>query len=65
MQEKLLICQSVELGEPALGKGPKGFDAIHVIFATGKFVLAVKDAVVVVAIEDKAIIGLPSICKDG
>lgn len=46
MQEEVLIRKSVKLSQSPFRKKPKGFYAIYVTFAQGKFVFNVKNTVI-------------------
>ena len=64
MQDELIILDSVELRESSFGEGPEGLYAVDVAFPAHELVLAVKDPVMVVAVENEAVVGLPSVGVD-
>ena len=57
-QEELFISQSIKLSPPSFSEAPKAFNAVDMEFSSCKFILRRVDAIVVIAIEDEAIIGL-------
>ena len=65
MQEELFIGEPIKFGKPSFCESPEAFNAIDVAFSSCELVLGVVDTVVVIAIEDEAIIGFPAICMDG
>ena len=58
---ELVRIATVELGESALGKTPEVLDSIYMAFSPCKFVLAVKNSVMVVAVENQAVVSLPAV----
>ena len=58
---KLVRIATVELGESALGETPKVPDSVYMTFSSGKFVLAVKNSVMVVAVQNQAVVSLPAV----
>ena len=54
-----------ELGQAQFGETPKALDAVDVVFAPCELVFMMMDAVMFVAAQDKAVVGLPAIGIDG
>ena len=53
---------AVELHQSTFGKGPKSFDAVDVAAATGKFILAMRNTIVLLKSEiDQAVVTAPAI----
>ena len=44
-----------------LGESPKVLDSVYMTFSSGKFVLAVKNSVMVVAVQNQAVVSLPAV----
>ena len=61
MQDELIFFYSVELGEPSFGEGPESLDAVDVALSPDELVLAMEDSIMVVAVEDQAVVGLPAV----
>ena len=61
MQVKGTSRDAIELLQPPFGEAPEALDAIDVIFAARKLVLMMMDAVMLVATQNKAVIGLPAV----
>ncbi len=64
MQDELIVFYSVELHEPSFSEWPEGLNAVDVELASNKLVLAMENSVVVVAIDDQAVAGFPSVGVD-
>ena len=65
IQRELVRWNAVELREPPFRKAPEALDAVHVGFPSHEFILAMEDTVMVVAIEDEAVVGSPTVRMDG
>ena len=52
---------TVEFGEPPFGEAPEIFDSVHMAFPSCEFVFTMKNTVVVVAVENQAVISLPAV----
>ena len=61
MQDKFCIGWTVEFCKAPFGVTPKTFDAVDVRFATCKFVFVMENAVVIIAIQNEAIVGFSTI----
>ncbi len=61
VNEKLFLPDSAKFRHAKLRKTPEGFDAINVIFSTGKLIGMVVDSVVPKAVCDKSVVSLPTI----
>ena len=64
MQDELIVLDSVELREPSFSEGPEGLYAVDVALASNELVPAVEDPVMVVAVEDEPVVGLPAVGVD-
>ena len=64
MEDELILPDSVELREPSLGEGPEGLYSVDMAFPADELVAAMVDPVMVVAIEDEPVVGLPAIGVD-
>ena len=53
---ELIRIATVELGESALGETPEVLDSVYMAFPSGKFILAVKNSVMVVSVENQAVV---------
>jgi len=65
VEEKVLGTDAAQFGEAQLGKAPEALDAIDVVFSAGELVLVMVDAVMLVAAQDEAVIGLPAVGING
>ena len=61
MYYELVRIATVELGESVLGETPKVLDSVYMTFSSGKFILAVKNSVMGVAVENQAVVTLPAV----
>ena len=61
---KFFFPDSMQFREPKLGVTPKAFYTVNMVFASGKFIFMVMDAVVLVAVGHQPIISLPAIGID-
>lgn len=54
--------ESIELHEPGLGKGPKGFDAVNMVPSPGELVLAMMDAIMLFVTQvHQAVVASPAV----
>ena len=65
VEEKVFGTDAAQLGETQFGKAPEALNAIDVIFSAGELVLVMVDAVLLVATQDEAVIGLPAVGING
>lgn len=65
VENEVFVTDAAQLREAQFGEAPEGLDAIDVILTAGELVLVMMDAVVFVATQDKAVVGLPSVGVDG
>ena len=56
---------AAELGEAQLGEAPEAFDAVDVVLSARELVLVMMDAVVLVAAQHQAVVGLPAVGING
>ena len=61
VDEEAIPAHAVEFGQPGFGKAPKAYDAVDVVFAPGKLVGLMVDAVVAKASGDQHIASQPSV----
>ena len=64
VKEEAILAHAAQFEEAELGVTPKAFDPVDVIFAAGELILVMMDAVVFVAFEDEAVVGLPAVGVD-
>ena len=64
VEEEAIFANAAQFKEAEFGVAPKGFDAVDVVFAACELVLVMMDAVVFVALEDEAVVSLPSVGVD-
>ena len=57
--EELVRIPTVELGKSALGETPEVLDSVYMPFSLGKFVLAVENSVMVIAVQNQSFVSLP------
>ena len=65
VEEKVLGTDAAQFGEAQRGEAPEALDAIDVIFSAGELILVMVNAVVLVAAQDEAVIGLPAVGING
>ena len=61
MEDKVLSPDAAQFSKAQLGEAPEAFDAVDVIPAARELVLVMVDAVMLVATQNKAVIGLPAV----
>ena len=66
MYHKFVGITSVEFGEPPFGEAPRKqslhvLDSVHMAFPSCEFVFTMENPVVVVAVENQAVISLPAV----
>ena len=61
VEEEELAADTAQLDEAKLGVAPKALDPVDVVFSTGKLVFMMMDAMVLVALEDEAVVGFPAV----
>jgi hypothetical protein len=65
MQIESVFTPVVKFFQSVFGKGPKAFDAVDVVFAFGKFIGSVANAMVFfIAQIDQAVLGGPTVTMD-
>lgn len=65
VENEVFVTDTAQLREAQFGETPEGFNTIDVVLAAGELVSVMMDAVVFVAAQDKAVVGLPSVGVDG
>ena len=65
VEEKILGTDAAQFGQTQFGKAPEALDPIDVIFAARELVLVMVDAVMLVAIQHEAVVGLPAVGING
>lgn len=60
-----LFANALHLGHAQLGIAPEAFNAIDVVLSPGELVVVMMDAVVLVALSDETVVGLPAVGVDG
>src|SRR5260221_10975534 len=61
VNKEFIFANAVKFKEAMLSEAPKGFDAVDMILAPGKFVLVVMDAVMAKSTGHQAIVGFPAV----
>ena len=64
MEEEAILAHTAQFEEAKLGVAPEAFDAVDVVFAAGKLVLVMMNAVVFAALEHEAVAGFPALGAD-
>ena len=65
VEEKVVGTDSTQFSEAQFGEAPEAFDAIDVIFAARELILMMMNAVMLVATQDEAVIGLKAVGING
>ena len=61
MEGRLIFLNPVELCEPSFREEPEGLNRVYVALSAGRLIFAVIGSVMVVAVEDESVLGLPSV----
>lgn len=56
VEDKYIIGESIEFGEPSFGKTPETFNAINMRFSACKLILRMVHAVVIISVQNKSVI---------
>lgn len=64
MEEEAILADAAQFAEAELGVAPEAFDPVAVVFAAGKLVFTVMDAMVFLALGDEAVAGPPAVGAD-
>ncbi len=64
MKEKRFRVATVKLGQASFGEAPKRFDAVDMRLAASKFILAMEHTIMIITIQNQAIVGRPTIGVD-
>ena len=65
MVVKVVPADATELGQAKFGKAPERLNPIDVAAASGELIFMMMDAIVLVALQDEAVVSLPSIRVNG
>ena len=65
VEDEVFGADAAQLGEAQLGEAPEAFDPVDVVLAAGELVFVMMNAVVFVAAEHEAVVGLPAVGIDG
>ena len=65
MKDEVFGPNAAKFCHAQLGEAPKAFDAVDVVFAAGKFIFVVMNAMMFIAVENKAVVALPAVGIDG
>ena len=60
----MLAVDTIELGESSFAETPEALDAVDMVFPAGELVAGMVDPVVVVTVEDEAVVSLPAVGVD-
>ena len=60
MEGKVNWTEAMKFGVAQFGETPKALDVVDVIFATGELIFVMMNAMMFIAVENEAAIGLPA-----